>query len=184
MAADETAQQPRRRGRPPGSKSTTGTRRRLDGHELTQQLNGMVAELIKENRKLKRQDEEAPQALSLRRGLHLLGRPVCIDDAEEPQPGAAELHRHSNRGPDDAEVQVEAKELQASDADQVRDPLQVVAEVEMPEPWDDRKGGREGRALPGLAVDALICARGGRSASWARRARIGEQGAAPAAQHI
>ena len=33
MAADETAQQPRRRGRPPGSKSTTRTRRRLDGHE-------------------------------------------------------------------------------------------------------------------------------------------------------
>jgi hypothetical protein len=58
MAADETAPQPRRRGRPPGSKSTTGTRRRLDGHELTQQLNGMVAELIKENRKLKRQVEK------------------------------------------------------------------------------------------------------------------------------
>jgi len=58
MAADETAQQPRRRGRPPGSKSTTRTRRRLDGHELIQQLNGMVAELIKENRKLKRQVEK------------------------------------------------------------------------------------------------------------------------------
>jgi ribosomal protein S21 len=58
MAADETAQQPRRRGRPPGSKSTTRTRRRLDGHELIAQLNGMVAELIKENRKLKRQVEK------------------------------------------------------------------------------------------------------------------------------
>jgi hypothetical protein len=58
MAADETAQQPRRRGRPPGSKSTPRTRRRLDGHELIQQLNGMVAELIKENRKLKRQVEK------------------------------------------------------------------------------------------------------------------------------
>ncbi len=58
MAADESAQQPRRRGRPPGSKSTTRTRRRLDGHELIQQLNGMVAELIKENRKLKRQVEK------------------------------------------------------------------------------------------------------------------------------
>jgi hypothetical protein len=57
--ADENAQQPRRRGRPPGSKSTTTrTRRRLDGHELIEQLNGMVAELIKENRKLKRQVEK------------------------------------------------------------------------------------------------------------------------------
>jgi uncharacterized coiled-coil protein SlyX len=56
--ADENAQPPRRRGRPPGSKSTTGTRRRLDGHDLIQQLNGMVAELIKENRRLKRQVEK------------------------------------------------------------------------------------------------------------------------------
>jgi hypothetical protein len=116
--------------------------------------------------------------------LHLFGGPICIDDAEEPQPCAAELHRHSNRGPDDAEVQVEAKELQASDADKVRDSFQVVSEVEMPEPGDDRKGGREGRALPRLAVHALICARGGRTASWARRVRIGEQSAAPATQHV
>jgi hypothetical protein len=60
MAADDSAQgqgAPRRRGRPPGSVSkTTGTRRkRLGGAELTQQLNNMVAELIKENRKLRRQ---------------------------------------------------------------------------------------------------------------------------------
>ena len=62
MSADESAQGqavPRRRGRPPGAKSasTTRTRRkRLGGTELTEQLNHMVAELIKENRKLKRQD--------------------------------------------------------------------------------------------------------------------------------
>lgn len=61
MSADESAQgqaAPRRRGRPPGAKSasTTRTRRkRLGGTELTEQLNHMVAELIKENRKLKRQ---------------------------------------------------------------------------------------------------------------------------------
>jgi hypothetical protein len=61
MSADESAQgqgAPRRRGRPPGSKSTTTTRtrrKRLGGTELTEQLNHMVAELIKENRKLKRQ---------------------------------------------------------------------------------------------------------------------------------
>jgi hypothetical protein len=57
--ADESTQQPRRRrGRPPGSKSKTGTRRRLGGAELVQQLNAMIAELIKENRKLRRQVEK------------------------------------------------------------------------------------------------------------------------------
>lgn len=61
MAADESAQgqgAPRRRGRPPGAKNTTTARprrKRLGGTELTEQLNHMVAELIKENRKLKRQ---------------------------------------------------------------------------------------------------------------------------------
>ena len=61
MAAEDSAQgqgAPRRRGRPPGSKSTVATRgrrKRLGGTELTEQLNHMVAELIKENRKLKRQ---------------------------------------------------------------------------------------------------------------------------------
>jgi uncharacterized coiled-coil protein SlyX len=62
MSADDAAQggtpARRRRGRPPGAKSKTttgGRRRRLGGPELTEQLNHMVAELIKENRKLKRQ---------------------------------------------------------------------------------------------------------------------------------
>jgi hypothetical protein len=61
MSADESAQgqaAPRRRGRPPGAKSASTTRtprKRLGGAELTEQLNHMVAELIKENRKLKRQ---------------------------------------------------------------------------------------------------------------------------------
>jgi hypothetical protein len=61
MAADESAQgqgAPRRRGRPPGAKSTTTSRtrrKRLGGTELIEQLNHVVAELIKENRKLKRQ---------------------------------------------------------------------------------------------------------------------------------
>ncbi len=58
--ADESAQGQqtarRRRGRPPGSKTTN--RRRLVGTDLIQQLNTMVAELIKENRKLKRQVEK------------------------------------------------------------------------------------------------------------------------------
>src|SRR6266849_5733985 len=61
MAADETAQSQqsatrRRRGRPPGSKTTN--RRKVGGGDLIAQLNTMVAELIKENRKLKRQVEK------------------------------------------------------------------------------------------------------------------------------
>jgi len=64
MSADESAQgqgataRRGRRGRQPGAGSTTATRtrrKRLAGPELTEQLNHMVAELIKENRKLKRQ---------------------------------------------------------------------------------------------------------------------------------
>lgn len=62
MAAEDSAQQQattrKRRGRPPGSKSKTGPRRRLVGGELIEQLNKMVAELITENRKLKRQVEK------------------------------------------------------------------------------------------------------------------------------
>ena len=62
MAADESAQGQqgttrRRRGRPPGSKTKT-TRRRLGGSELIEQLNNLVAQLIKENRKLKRDIEK------------------------------------------------------------------------------------------------------------------------------
>jgi hypothetical protein len=64
MSPDDTGQSSdapvrRRRGRKPGAGSTSPTgrtrRKRLGGAELTQQLNQMVAELIKENRKLKRQ---------------------------------------------------------------------------------------------------------------------------------
>jgi hypothetical protein len=62
MAADDSAQGQqattrRRRGRPPGSKTKT-TRRRLGGSELIEQLNNLVAQLIKENRKLKRDIEK------------------------------------------------------------------------------------------------------------------------------
>jgi hypothetical protein len=64
MPADDAAQgqdapaRRGRRGRRPGARSTAATRtrrKRLGGTELTLQLNQMVAELIKENRKLKRQ---------------------------------------------------------------------------------------------------------------------------------
>ena len=74
-----------RRGRKPAATSTTGgrtRRKRLGGPELTQQLNQMVAELIKENRKLKRQVVKLTErgskvaSTTLERGLRTLQRRV------------------------------------------------------------------------------------------------------------
>src|SRR6266852_4247549 len=86
MAADETAQSQqsatrRRRGRPPGSKTTTN-RRKVGGGDLIAQLNTMVAELIKENRKLKRQVEKLTArgakaaSTTVERGLRTIQRRV------------------------------------------------------------------------------------------------------------
>lgn len=62
MSADDSAQRQeaparRRRGRPRAGSTPTGRtrRKRIGGADLTQKLNEMVAELIKENRKLRRQ---------------------------------------------------------------------------------------------------------------------------------
>jgi hypothetical protein len=62
MSADEATQGQagptrRRRGRPPGALNKAGSarRRKVDGGDLIDQLNSMIAELIKENRKLKRE---------------------------------------------------------------------------------------------------------------------------------
>jgi hypothetical protein len=58
MTEEQTAPARRRRGRPKGSGTgtrSTGTRRRLQGPELVESLNQMVNDLIKENRRLKRQ---------------------------------------------------------------------------------------------------------------------------------
>jgi len=84
MAADESAQETqatrRRRGRPPGSKTTN--RRKLGGGDLIVQLNTMVAELIKENRKLKRQVEKLTArgtkaaSTTVERGLRTIQRRV------------------------------------------------------------------------------------------------------------
>jgi len=55
MSPEEAQQNaPRRRGRPPGSKNRT-SRKRADGGELVTRLNTMVAQLISENRSLRRQ---------------------------------------------------------------------------------------------------------------------------------
>lgn len=55
MAPEEAqANAPRRRGRPPGSK-TRRRRATAGGTDLVAQLNAMVAELIKKNRQLQRQ---------------------------------------------------------------------------------------------------------------------------------
>ncbi len=85
MAADESTQSQqsatrRRRGRPPGSKTTN--RRKLGGGDLIAQLNTMVAELIKENRKLKRQVEKLTArgtkaaSTTVERGLRTIQRRV------------------------------------------------------------------------------------------------------------
>jgi septum formation inhibitor MinC len=85
MAADESAQGQqsttrRRRGRPPGSKTTN--RRKVGGGDLIVQLNTMVAELIKENRKLKRQVEKLTArgtkaaSTTVERGLRTIQRRV------------------------------------------------------------------------------------------------------------
>jgi len=74
-----------RRGRPPGSKnSTTGrTRRKREaGGELVTRLNAMVADLIKENRKLRRQVVKLTErgssaaAGTVERGLRTISRRV------------------------------------------------------------------------------------------------------------
>ena len=61
---------------------TTRRRRRLGGHELVEQLNAMIAELIKENRKLKRQVDKltargtTAASTTVDRGLRTLQRRV------------------------------------------------------------------------------------------------------------
>ena len=56
MSPEEAQQNPpRRRGRPPGSKTTRTRSKRAAGGELITQLNAMVAELISKNRQLQRQ---------------------------------------------------------------------------------------------------------------------------------
>ena len=89
MSPDETPQGQeaprRRRGRPPGSKTTTAARtrrKRAEGGELVGQLNTMVAELIKENRKLRRQVVKltergsAAASTTVERGLRTISRRV------------------------------------------------------------------------------------------------------------
>ncbi len=73
---------PRRRGRPPGSR--TGTRhKRTGGGDLVGQLNAMVAELIKKNRQLQREVAKLTERASksattkgVERGIRTLSRRV------------------------------------------------------------------------------------------------------------
>lgn len=83
MAPEEAQQNsPRRRGRPPGSKTKT-RRKRAGGGDLVSQLNTMVAELIKKNRQLQRQvaklTERARKSAATKgveRGIRTLSRRV------------------------------------------------------------------------------------------------------------
>jgi len=85
MAPEEAQQNaPRRRGRPPGSKNRTTTRRKRAGsRDLVGQLNAMVAELISKNRKLQSQVEKLSKRAStssagksVERGLRTISRRV------------------------------------------------------------------------------------------------------------
>lgn len=82
MAPEEAPQSPRRRGRPPGSKNKTTRRKRAGGGDMVGQLNAMVAELISENRKLRRQVTKLTErsagaaAKTVERGLRTISRRV------------------------------------------------------------------------------------------------------------
>lgn len=72
-----------RRGRKPGGVRALATRRRrLAGNELIEQLNEMIAQLISENRKLKRQVDKltargsAAASSTVERGLRTIQRRV------------------------------------------------------------------------------------------------------------
>ena len=82
MAPEEAqSSAPRRRGRPPGSK--TRKRRTTGGGDLVGQLNAMVAELIKKNRQLQRQVAKLTEkagasnaSKGVERGLRTISRRV------------------------------------------------------------------------------------------------------------
>ncbi len=84
MAPEEAqSSAPRRRGRPPGSKTRRTRRARGGGVDLVGQLNKMVAELIKKNRQLQRQvaklSEKAGASKATKgveRGLRTISRRV------------------------------------------------------------------------------------------------------------
>jgi len=82
MAPEEAqSNAPRRRGRPPGSKNRT-SRKRADGGELVTRLNKMIAQLISENRSLRRQVAKlavkgrATATKTVERGLRTISRRV------------------------------------------------------------------------------------------------------------
>jgi hypothetical protein len=82
MAPEEAqSNAPRRRGRPPGSKNRT-RRKRAEGGELVTRLNTMVAQLISENRSLRRQvaklatKGKGTPTKTVERGLRTISRRV------------------------------------------------------------------------------------------------------------
>jgi len=84
MAPEEAQQNaPRRRGRPPGSKTKRTRSKREGGGELVDRLNAMVAELITKNKQLQRQVTKLTQragktatSKNVERGLRTISRRV------------------------------------------------------------------------------------------------------------
>jgi len=84
MAPEEAQPKaPRRRGRPPGSKTTRTRGKGVGGGDLVTKLNAMVAELISKNRQLQRQVTKLTERASkssaskgVERGLRTISRRV------------------------------------------------------------------------------------------------------------
>ena len=84
------------------------------------------------------------------------GGSIRIDDAVDPQRAATQLEGHAERRADHREVEVEAEELKASDAEQVSDALLVVAEIEVAAARDDGERGGDERALAASRHAGLV----------------------------
>src|SRR5207237_1091139 len=71
---------------------------------------------------------------------------VRVEDAVEPQPGAAQFHGHADDGADRGQVEVEAEELEQAGRAHEAGGLAPLPEVEVTQPGHDRQGG--GRPPP------------------------------------
>src|SRR5437762_13462548 len=95
MSPEEAQQNPpRRRGRPPGSKTTRTRSKRAAGGELITQPNGMVAELISKNRQLQRQVTK----LSERAGASSTNKALNANFARSPDGCSEPSEQRPRRG--------------------------------------------------------------------------------------
>jgi len=91
-------------------------------------------------------------------GLHVLCGSIRVDDAEYPEAAPAKLHRHPDGGADHSEVEVETEELKSRDPDQEAKAFQILAQIEVSEPWNHGEGRRQARTLPGSGDRCVVAA--------------------------